>query len=190
MESIDDHPKAAHNLHGYVLVDRYWIDERPSQLDWLGAKNKPSNLEDRYKVHVQDPKQRHVLHVVVIREVVEQVTVRAPAKVTITGQYNFDPEVRGTSLARPKDKGVYVRPSLGYNQDFNTPTDPSIKVPFDELKGETISMPPKLKKMGQALQAQTATIHSSSTSPPPAKGIKRQREEPIKYGFRKNLGAT
>lgn len=115
LESIDDHPKAAHNLHGYILVDKYQIDERPSQLDWLGAKNKPSNLEDRYKLHVQDPKQRHVLHVVVIREVIEQVAVRAPGKVTITGQYNFDPEVRGTSLARPKDKGVYVGPSLGYN---------------------------------------------------------------------------
>lgn len=60
---------------------------------------KPKKLEDMQKLHVRAPQQRTIMYGVVIKELAEPVVVGTPGEFTVIGRYNFDPEVRGTSLA-------------------------------------------------------------------------------------------
>ena len=81
-----------------------------------------------------------------------------------------------------KGKAIEVGPS---RKSSETPTDPEIQKLFDESDVEdTATMAPKRRNIGAILQ-------KGGGGSPSAEGQqKKQRSEPIRYGFRKDAPAT
>lgn len=84
-----------------------------------------------------------------------------------------------------KDKDNDVGSTQGSS---STPTDPEILELLGDLEN-TINMPPRKRNLEASLQAAAAGAGQSSSSnkSPIAGRQKRQKKEPIRYGFRKDL---
>ena len=163
--SISDHPRAVHTLLGYTPIDTDWIAERSNQPDWVGPSKRPSKLEDRQRVKQKPQPRPQIPTGIVIREgPVEE------AGVTFTGQ------VLG---ATNKENAIEVRPSRNSSE---TPTDPEILKLFDDSDVEdTATMAPKRRNISTSLQG------GGSGSPNTKGQQKKQKKEPMRYGFRKDV---
>ena len=102
----------------------------------MGPDKRPKKFEERQRAKVR-PAPRVVIPTgVVIRERVVEAKADLPnGQVPLTGQLNFDPKSPSISVAKGKNKGVYVGPSSGNSQgDSETPTDPEILELLEDLK--------------------------------------------------------